>query len=218
MSVHLVGTRVEEAFKAGAGGCLLQERVLVAQSVGGLARDLQELAWIELEVPLLGLLLEIRHDLFDASLCAHVERDLRGGRVRVSLETGGDAGRGDPRRHGVDTGRDELVHAVAHDGVPEGHRVGEQALIDEVLLDLVHGLAGLDDELDLLIAGSGRGAHAIGELGREQVRDEGQVDDARVLLEQALHRWADHGAGGEPAADDHEQQGHANEDEALERT
>ena len=83
-----------------------------------------------------------------------------------------DARRGDLRRHRVGAGLDELVHAVRDHGVPEGQRVGQQAQVDKVLLDLLDLLAGLDDELDLPVAAAGGRVEAIAELRGEQVGDQ----------------------------------------------
>ena len=83
------------------------------------------------------------------------------------------------------------------------------------VLDLVDGLAGVDDERDLRRLAAGRLAEAVAQLGPQEVGHDGHVKDAGILLEEPRERGADDRAGHDPATDDEADEQDDDEDEAL---
>ena len=130
---------------------------------------------------------------------------------RVGRQAGHDIGRAHERCHGVGACLDKLIDPVGDDEVAKGQRVREEAGIDEVLLDLVDGLALIDDEPDLAVLGPGRLAEAIAQLRSQEIGHDGHTDDAGIVLEEACDGRSEHRAGEDPAA--HDEDGERDDDE-----
>ena len=69
--------------------------------------------------------------------------------------------------------------------------------------------------LTSVVLGAGRLVQPVAQLGAQEVRDDGHVEDAGVLLEEARDGRADDRPGHDPAADDEPDEQDHDEDEAL---